>query len=545
MVGMRVCPWVFVLSFAGACAASTPAPRSVELRLIAFNDFHGHIEAAASLATAIRELGRGHSHTVVVAAGDLIGASPLPSAIFADEPAVKALSDAGLALSAAGNHEFDNGRGELLRLQRAAGFHWLAANVFDSATGKTLLPAYEIREYGGIRVAFIGAVLRATPQAVVASGVKGLEFRDEASSANSLVPGLRAAGVEAIVLLIHEGGRLPGRYDDPSCRGFDGPIIDIVRRLDPAIDIVVSGHTHEAYACRIEGRLVTSASPYGRMVATIDLVLDRNTRDVSRAEANLVVVDAGHFKPDAGVRRYVDGIMRRVAPYTQRKVGVIHGELTAVPNPAGQSSLGQFVADAQLAAMREAGAQVAIANAGGLRAPLAGHTDEGDAITFGDLHATQPFGNTLIAVTLSGSQLARLLEQQFRPGTPLDRPRLLAVSRGFEYEWNGSCPRGHRIVAHSVRIDGREVVAVGQYRVVANDFLVDGGEGQGTLRKGVERTAGPLDVAALERYVSSRETTAAPADDRVRRAETRACATKAVARRPRSMSEGSEFTANR
>jgi len=500
-----------------ACASATPASRSVHLRLIAFNDFHGHIETAASLAAAARELGRGHAHTAVVAAGDLIGASPLPSAIFADEPAVQALSDAGLALSAAGNHEFDHGAAELLRLQRRARFRWLAANVFDAASGKLLLPAYEIRAYGGIRVAFVGAVLRSTPQVAAASGVRGLEFRDEAQSVNALVPALRAAGVEAIVLLIHEGGHLPGPYGDPACPGFGGPIVDIVKRLDPAIDVVVSGHTHEAYACRVEGRIVTSASAYGRMVATIDLTLDRATRDVSSAEANLVVVDAEHFKPDPAIQRYVDEIVREVGPSMRRKVGVIHGELTTAPNAAGQSSLGQFVADAQLAAMRGAGEQVAVANAGGLRASLAGRKDDGDAVTFGDLHAAQPFGNTLIAVTLTGSQLVQLLEQQFRGPASPDRPRLLAVSRGLEYAWNGSCPRGHRIVAHSVRVEGREVVPEGRYRVVASDFLVEGNEGHGVLRQGLRPTAGPQDVAALERYVNARETTAGAPDGRVKR----------------------------
>ena len=529
MVGMRLRGVALLSLLLVACALGSPGPRTVELRLIAFNDFHGHIEAAGALTTAIHELGRGHAHVAVVAAGDLIGASPLPSALQGDKPTVKALSDAGLELSAAGNHEFDHGSAALLGLQRAARFHWLAANVFDTATGKALLPPYEIREYGGIRVAFVGAVLRATPQAVVASGVRGLEFRDEAQSVNALVPALRAAGVEAIVLLIHQGGRLPGRYDDPQCPGFDGPIIDIVRRLDPHVDVVVSGHTHEAYACRIQGRLVTGASPYGKMVTTIDLTLDRRTHDVARAEARLVVVDPRRFKPDPAVQRYVDEIDREAAPYTRRKVGVIHGELTALPNPAGQSALGQFVADAQLAAMREAGAQVALANAGGQRASLAGRRDDADAVTLGDLHATQPFGNTLIAMTVSGAQLLQLLEQQWHAWTPADRPRLLAVSRGFEYAWNGACPRGHRIVPHSVRIGGREVVPNGRYRIAANDFLVDGGEGHNVLRRGIERTVGPTDITALERNVASRDTTAGEPDDRVTRADA-PCSEKSTAR---------------
>lgn len=514
---MRIHFLAALLCLLPACAAGKPSSRTVEVRLIALNDFHGHLEAAATLAAAVRKLERGRAHATVVAAGDLVGASPLPSALFADEPTVKALSDIGLEVSAAGNHEFDRGRGELLRLQRDARFKWLAANVFDRATGRMLLPAYEIREYGGLRVAFVGVSLRSTPQAVPASAVRGLEFRDEAASVNALVPTLRAQNVAAIVALIHQGGHLPGRYDDPECPGFDGPIVDIVRRLDPAIGLVVSGHTHEAYACRVGGRLVTSASPYGRMVAAIDLTMDRATGAVAHAEASLVAVDPARFGADPAMRRYVDRIDSKAAPYARCKVGVIHGELTAVPNPAGQSSLGQFVADAQLEAMRAAGAQVAFANAGGLRAPLAGGKGDG-AVTFGDLHATQPFGNTLVAVTLTGNQLVRFLEQQWRASsTPGDRPRLVAVSNGFQYAWNGSCPRGHRIVAHSVRIQGREVVPQGRYRVAANDFLVDGGDGNAVLRQGTRRVAGSLDVAALERYVASRETTARAPDDRVRR----------------------------
>ena len=494
---LRFAALAFVLA---ACAASAPPSRTVELRLIAFNDFHGHIETAPALATALHELQRGHLHTAVVAAGDLVGASPLPSALFGDEPAVKALSEAGLELSAAGNHEFDHGRDALLRLQRAARFHWLAANVFDSETGRTLLPAYEIREYEGIRVAFVGAVLRSTPQVVMATGVRSLDFRDEADSVNALVPAIQAAGVEAMVLLVHQGGRLPGRYDDPACPAFDGPILDIVRRLDPAIDIVVSGHTHEAYACRIAGRLVTSASAYGRMVATIDVTLDRATRDVADARAELVAVDSGRFRPDAAMRDYVDAIAREAAPLTQRRIGVIHGELSPLPDADGQSPLGRFVANAQLAAMREAGARIAFVDPGGLRAPLRGSGDDGH-VTYGDLHAAQPFGNPLVAMTLTGSQLARLLEEQWRGRKAVGHPRLLSFSDGFDYRWDDSKHVGHRVVTHSMKLDGLEILPERSYRIVVNSFIAEGGGGYAVLREGADRVAGPLDIEALERYV--------------------------------------------
>ncbi|HEX4445930.1 MAG TPA: 5'-nucleotidase C-terminal domain-containing protein [Polyangiaceae bacterium] len=498
---MRIRPLAAVLLLLAACAVGAPASRSVELRLIAFNDFHGHLESAASLAAAIGELRRGHAHVAIVASGDLIGASPMPSALYADEPTVKALSQAGLELSSVGNHEFDHGRKELLRLQGMAGFHWLAANVFDAATGKTLVPPYEIREYDGIRVAFVGAVLRATPQSIVASGVEGLEFRDEAASVNALVPSIRAAGAEAIVLLIHEGGHLPGRYDDPACPGFDGPIIDIVRRLDPAIDVVVGGHTHEAYSCRVGGRVVTSTSPYGHMATTIDLTLDRATHDITSAVAKLVAVDASRFPPDPAIAKLVDEYVERAAPVVRRVVGVVYDELAATPLPSGQSRLGRFVAQAQLEAMRGAGAQAAFVDPGGLRAPLRGK-GTADEVTYGDLRDTQPFGNRLVAMSLTGAQLTRLLEQQWRGKRTSARPRLLSMSRGFEYQFDESQPVGHRVVPHSVKLEGRELDSRRAYRIVVNDFLASGGAGYKVLREGTDRETGPVDVEALERYVA-------------------------------------------
>jgi len=381
--------------------------------------------------------------------------------------------------------------------------------VLDRVTGKPLLPPYEIREYGAARVAFVGAVLRSTPQLVMAPGIKGLEFRDEAASVNALIPEIRAAGASAIVLLVHEGGHLSAGFDDPACPGFDGPIVDIVRRLDPAVDIVVSGHTHEAYACTVAGRPVVSAASQGKMVATIDLTIDSAAHRVSSSHAKLVVVDPGRFAPDAAIARYVADMAARAAPRAGRVVGSIRGELDTVPDAAGQSRLGQFVADAQLEAMRAAGAQVAFVNAGGLRAALRGKPPEG-TVTFGDLFAAQPFGNFLVATTLSGEQVLQLLERQLRGRRVADRPRMLAVSRGFQYSWDGSRPAGHRIVAHSVKIGGMEVMPAGRYRVVANNFLVEGAEGHSVFKAGADRADGPPDVEALERYVAS---SAAPAVD--------------------------------
>jgi 5'-nucleotidase len=538
----------------GACA-HVPRSDKVELRIIAFNDFHGYLETpafgwlvpdresepgkmkriaaggVAPLASAIAHLKEGHAHTVVVAAGDLVGASPLASSLFLDEPTVNALSDAGLEISSVGNHEFDHGRDELMRLQRGgcagegscadgkfrgARFHWLAANVIDAATGKPFMPAYEIREYDGMRVAFVGEVLRTTPQIVSASGIRGLEFRDEADTVNALVPEIRARGADAIVLLIHEGGRSQGPYEDQSCPGFSGPIVDIVKHLDPAIDAVVSGHTHEAYVCRVDGRLVTSAASYGRLVTAIDLTIDRGSRRVVASRAALEVVEPDRFTGPATLAAYVDHVAARAAVQGSRVVGTVEGEVTPLATADGNTGLGQLVADAQLAAMRDAaGVQVAFMNPGGLRAPLGGRGAD-HVVTYGDLHTVQPFGNTVVAMTLTGAQVVTLLEEQW-PSVPGERVRLLQVSQGFRYAWDPSKPVGSRIVPGSVSIGGLPLDPAARYRIAVNSFLAGGTEGFTVLAEGTDRVGGPLDLAALEAFVRSRPLRAGTPERRIER----------------------------
>lgn len=542
------------LAFATGCAGVAPnAP--VSLRIVAFNDFHGHLEVppqgvtitdagtpsgrarvaaggAAHLASAIRDLKAGHAHTVVVAAGDLVSASPLVSSLFLDEPTVNALSDAGLEISSVGNHEFDRGRAELERLQaggcskpescfdgRFAGarFRYLAANVIDSATGKPLFPAYAIREFGGVPVAFVGAVLRGTPRIVRASGIAGLQFRDEAETVNALVPELRAKGVEAIVLLIHEGGRSTGAFDDPACPGFEGAIVNIVKRLDPAVDLVVSGHTHEAYICRVNGRLVTSAGSYGRFITAIDVSLDPRSREVVEARATNLIVDPRRYPADPGVDAYVKRVAALASDRSSREIATIEGEFTQAIGASGESNLGNLVADSQLAAMRAAtGAEVAFMNPGGLRAPLASRRAD-KSVTYGDLYTVEPFGNVLVTMTLTGAQVARLLEQQQWRATSGLPPRLLSMSEGSSYAWDASKPAGRRVIRESIAIAGRPFDPQARYRVVVNDFLASGGDGFTVLTEGTDVAGGPLDVEALESYLRGRALVAQPAGGRITR----------------------------
>ncbi len=313
----------------------------VDLRILAINDFHGNLRpptggiriadpddktkivtvpagGAEQMATLVKQLREGHPNNIFVTAGDLIGASPLLSAMFHDEPTIESLSMMGLELSAVGNHEFDEGKDELLRMQNGgchpvdhcqgphpfvgAKFHYLAASTFDKATGKTILPPYEIREFEGVAVAFIGLTLKGTPDIVRPVGVEGLEFRDEADTVNALVPELKARGVKAIVVLIHEGGFPTGDYNE--CPGISGPIVDIVKKLDSAVRVVVTGHTHKAYVCDIDGRLVTSGGKFGTLVTAIDLKLDRTTKEVISAKANNVIVRSNAYAKDLSSKRF-------------------------------------------------------------------------------------------------------------------------------------------------------------------------------------------------------------------------------------------------
>jgi 5'-nucleotidase len=562
--------------------AAPDRPPEVALRLIAFNDFHGYLDApgdrvpvagpsgastpqpvggAATLAGAIAALEAGHPQHLVVAAGDLVGASPLDSGLFHDEPAIEALNAMGLDLSSVGNHEFDQGREELLRKQHGgcypggrrgedtcidgdfpgAHFHYLAANVVDAASGQTLLPPYEIHtlDTGDGRhlgIAFIGLVLKGTPGMVTPSGVAGLGFTDEAEAANALVPQIRAQGVNAIVVLIHQGGASSGSYNDPACPGLRGDILPILDRLDPAIRVVVSGHTHQAYNCRYGGRLLTSAGSYGRYLTAIDLRLDGRDGSIAGVEAtNLAVVDqvpgaegAAAFAPDAAVTALVARYDALAAPLSGRVVGRIAADITRTPlldahsgRPGGESALGELVADSELAATRGQGAVAAFINSGGVRADLLqGQISAGEQageVTYGEAYNVLPFGNHLVTMMLSGAQLYDLLGEQWGAQGQV---RMLQVSRGFGYAWDERRPaQGGKVVPGSLRIGGRLVRLDRNYRIAVADFLAAGGDGYATLKAGTQRVSGGLDIDAFAEYLRRASPVRPPEADRVWRVD--------------------------
>jgi 5'-nucleotidase len=551
---MRLSPILAAAFVALVAACSTTPPRSttpVEVKILAINDFHGNLRpplggirirdpqdasktvnvpagGSEHLATAVRELRAKNPNHVFVAAGDLVGATPLLSALFHDEPTIESLSLMGLEITAVGNHEFDEGAAELLRLQRGgchptdgckgpapfagAKFQYLAASTFDTRSGRTILPAYTIKRFQGIPVAFIGLTLKDTPTIVVPDGVAGLEFRDEATTVNALVPELRRQGVEAIVVLIHEGGIPTGDYDE--CPGISGPIVEIVKRFDKAVDVVVSGHTHRAYNCRIDGRLVTSGDKYGTVLSEIDIVLDPTSGDVREAKARNNIVRTATYAKDPAQTQLIAAWERLADPLAKRVVGRIAAPLTRDENPAGESPIGQLVADAQLAATAGAGAQIALMNPGGLRATLAG--GEGGQVRYEDLFAVQPFYNNLVTMTLTGAQLQRVLEQQWLGQA---RPRILQVSRGFSYAWQASKPVGERVVPGSLRLNGAPIEPQQRVRVTVNSFLAGGGDNFTALKEGAEVRTGLMDIDALEAHVQRAGTIAPGVLDRIRRVD--------------------------
>lgn len=562
---MRRLAALLSITWLTACATSTPLPPPtvppappVEVQLLGINDFHGNLQppklaidairadgtaakvpagGVAYLATAAKKLREGHPRSVTLSAGDMIGAAPLDSSLFLDEPTIEAMEEVGVDYNAVGNHEFDKGSAELKRMQAGgcakhtartpcavepfdgADFRFLAANV-RGTDRRTLFPGTAIKDFGDIQIGLIGMTLKETGTLVTPAGVAGLTFDDEAATANAAVPALKAAGADAIILLIHQGGRTAGGYNDKSCPKLDGDILPILAKLDPAIDVVVSGHTHNAYICQVpragrRPRLLTSAGRYGTLITDIRLQFDRAGM-LKATRADNVIVQGEAFSGSAGtialdnafpvyakdpttaalVERYVAA----AAPQSARVVGRLDGPLDRKASPSGEISGGDFIADAQLFATRRLGAQIAFTNSGGVRADI---VPVNGKVTFGQLFAMQPFANGVVVKTLTGVQLKALLEQQFASGTnTAERPNMLLPSKGFTFAYDLRRPAGDRIV--SMRLEGKAIDPAARYRVATVNFLSSGGDNFTVFRDGTDEVdSGLIDVEASEAYLKA------------------------------------------
>ena len=609
---------------AGAAQTHIQAATPVSVKIVAFNDYHGNLETPGtfgqntSVPTAQRPAVGGaeylgayvararaaNPNTVVVAGGDLVGASPLVSALFFDEPAVETLNQIGVDFSSVGNHEFDKGKDELRRLQNGgckltaggapeanscrgygssalgtfdgAKFKWLSANVIETATGRTLLPPYGIKSFGNVKVAFIGMTLQGTPGIVTPTGVAGLQFKDEADTVNALVPRLRAQGIEAIVVLVHQGGfqnpatvggfnnsDINGCLNDLRASGSNAAsdIAAIVSRLDNAVDLVISAHTHAAYNCsknttdnggavRLSGlpnktgRLVpvTSASAFGRVLTEVDLQIDPATRDVvDVSPKNLLIARNNPVNPnDPAVTAINDAIAANpqvkntvaaykaaVSPLANQVIATITADMTNAANGAGEMQAGDLIADAQLQATQPpslGGAVMAFMNAGGVRNP--GFVKPAAAsypydLTYGDAFTVQPFGNSLVTMTLTAQQIKDVLEQQFAGCLGQTANRVMQISNGLKYTWKSGAAACSKIVnvaftptdvtvyppaitgpTDNLVINGVVQNPTKTYRVTVNNFMATGGDGFGVLLGGSSLLGGAQDIDALTAYLA-------------------------------------------
>lgn len=572
-----------------ACGGGEVSPGApFTVKVLGFNDYHGTLESPGTfgqssavlaadrppvggadfLAAHIAKLKKQNSLNVVVGAGDSIGASPLISSLFFDEPSVETLNRIGLEFNSVGNHEFDKGSAELLRLQNGgckvtggitdpnsckgavtgtpvpfegAKFKWLSANVVSTATGKPLLPAYGVKTFNGVKVAFIGMTLKATPTIVTPTGVAGLEFRDEAKTVNDLIPELRAQGIESIVVLVHEGGFQTGTLGDiNACEGnlAGSAIAGIVKQLDNAVDMVVSGHTHAAYNCMLPNATgrnisVTSASSFGRVLTDIDITIDPATRDITKALATnrLVVRNDPTITADAAIAKIVDLYKSLVSPIANVVLGAISTDLTSSRSDgACNMATGSLIADSQLAATQPAtfgNAVVAFMNGGGVRSPgftfASSAASEGNGnVTYGEAFTVQPFGNSLVTISLTTQNIRDFLEEQFAGciGQSATATRFALPSAGFKYTWDGAKSCGARVSNVTLLNGGTTETLVDAggtvqnptkgYRVTVNNFMADGGDGYSTLLKGTNRLGGAQDIDALTAYLVNFKAPKAP-----------------------------------
>jgi 5'-nucleotidase len=556
------------------------------VRLLALNDFHGHLEpptgssgkmvdehghtvdagGAAYIAAHMKSLA--DQNTIAVAQGDLIGATPLISAAYHDEPSIEFMDKLGLKVAAVGNHEFDEGYAELRRIMdggchpvdgcspagewKGAQFDYVGANVlFKNPNEKTdalatltalgakqtevkklladwgvpALPPVSVKWMNGVPIGFIGLVTQTTPSIVTTEGIKDLKFVEEVKAADIASKLLKLVGVKAQVVLVHEGDQVNLGQSPDACSAIPGAGNHIATEVDPEIDLVLSGHSHQAYLCKVKDpagndRVYSQGGSFGRVITQVDMNVNLRNWDIERASVvadNHVVTRT--VAPDPEISAFVQTWKDRVAPVANKAVGTITTDIPHAAAPSGETPLGNLIADAQLAATKTGGnAQIALMNPGGVRAPLTYATspaNEGDGVvTYGEAFSTQPFNNLMQVVTLTGAQLKTVLEQQFTGG-PNNQAftKILQPSANFTYTYSRSAAWGSKV--SDMKIDGVPVTDTQTIRVAANNFLVGGGDAFLAFRDGTDLWSGPLDIDAFVDYLGANNPAAPPATNRI------------------------------
>lgn len=524
IVSRRACASLSTLTMALLLAGCVSAPQGpVTLNLVSMNDFHGNLEpsryvlrhadgkeetmragGAEAVAAALQAWRKQDKDLLLVSTGDIVGASPALSSLWADEPTIEVMNMLGLRASAVGNHEFDGGRKELLRQQNGgcdsphptrackftpnfggAKFTYLGANVIDSTTGKPVIPGFKIENVKGIKVGLVGVVLKDTPNMVVASGIAGLRFGDEAEAINAALPAMRAAGAQVIVALVHQGGRTVEAPLQAGCSQLKGDIVDVVKKIDPSVKLVLTGHSHQGYLCEVEGRTVTQADTAGHLLTRVSMQVEPSTGAVSNLKVSNVVMKPGEYLADPKMTAFVAQVKERSKEALTRPIARVAGApVLRKTNDSGESVLGNMIADAALDSVRDLGAQLAFMNNGGIRRDLEAGPD--GMVAFGQAQVVLPFGNTTVVMNLTGAQIRALLERQWAGGVD-SNSSVLQVSEGFSYAWDPKRPEGSRLVPGSVKLNGKELEDGATYRIATNNFLAEGSDGYPEFGKGTAR----------------------------------------------------------
>ncbi|AXG78699.1 bifunctional metallophosphatase/5'-nucleotidase [Streptomyces paludis] len=542
--------------------------RTVDVQLLSFNDLHGNLEPPAGsagavnetqpdgtvksipaggmeyLATSLRTARKGHPYSITAAGGDMVGASPLLSGLFHDEPTIEALNKVKLDVTAVGNHEFDEGAVELARLQnggchptagcfekgkkfKGADFPYLAANVTSEKTGKPILKPYTVWKKNGVKIGFIGVTLEGTPNIVTAEGVKGLKFHNEIATVNKYANELDKQGVKSIVALIHEGGAPASTSYNYDCDspgagdGISGPIVNIAKGISAKVDALVTGHTHQAYACTIPDpsgnpRLVTSASAFGKLYTDTTLTYDLKTHDIVRTSVKSANHIVSREQPKAAdMTSLIERWNKLAAPIANTPQGYISADINGRGATTPESPLGDLIADAQLDGMSAAdkgGAQIAFMNPGGIRSDLvykASGTEGDGVVTYGEAFTVQPFTNMMNAVTLTGAQVITALQQQVS-GANEASPKILQISKGLTYTLDMTKTGAARVITDSVKLNGTAINPTASYRVAMNEFLAGGGDGFAVLGQGTNKLVGASDLDMFNAYLKTNSSPATP-----------------------------------
>ncbi|MFB7844928.1 ExeM/NucH family extracellular endonuclease [Microbacterium sp. NPDC056052] len=496
----------------------------IDINVATINDFHGRIEAdgaaagAAVVAGAVEQFRAQNPNTIFAAAGDLIGASTFTSFIQQDNPTIDALNAAGLEVSAAGNHEFDQGYADLRdRVIPRADWEYLSSNVFLTADGKPALTPSWVKDVQGIKVGFIGAVTEDLPTLVSPDGMKGLEVRDIATSVNQVAHALKDGDpsngeADVIILLVHEGATTT----DVASITPESRLGEIVNGVDKSVNAIVSAHTHLAYNHVIDGRPVVSAGQYGENMGLMDIKVDPTTKkllSITNEIKPLTVNKVPQYPADPDVQAIVDAAKKKADELGSVKLGDITADFNRArqsdgktENRGGESTLGNFVADVQ---KWSTGADFAVMNPGGLRANLTyaanGAGDADGSVSYREAATVQPFANTLMTVKLTGAQVKQVLEQQWQPAGSA-RPFLkLGVSKELTYTYDPAAAAGSHITG--VFVNGAPIDAAATYTVGANAFLAAGGDAFTAFQQGTDKKdTGKVDLQSMVDWFATNKT---------------------------------------